>query len=71
MRVPGRTVMDRRGHERYERLEAARCPPHPPDRMVWQPGDALTFDRQVCGRCFTTLAVRPHVAHPHGAGSSQ
>lgn len=65
-----RGVRERRWLESYHRLEAARCPPHPPERAAWHPGDALTPDRQVCTRCGTTLGERPHVAHPHGAGSS-
>jgi hypothetical protein len=48
--------------EALRRREARRCAtePHPVALQVWLPGDWATPDKLVCGRCWITLATRPH-----------
>jgi hypothetical protein len=66
--------------ERLRRREAARCrvEGHPPAALFWQAGDFGTADARVCGRCWATLATRPHRPDPPpnvnpagGAGANQ
>jgi hypothetical protein len=56
-----RSALSRLERESLRRREARKCPPHPPGRAFWQPGDYATPDRLVCGRCFAVLARRNHV----------
>lgn len=48
--------------EALRRREARQCAtePHPIAAQLWQPGDWATPDKLVCGRCWATLATRPH-----------
>lgn len=53
-------VRDRLAREADARREAKKCPPHPPNRQLWQTGDYSIPDRLVCGRCGALLASRKH-----------
>jgi hypothetical protein len=62
-----RTALSRLERAGVQRRAARDCPPHPPARQVWQPGDWATPDTLVCSQCWATLARRPHdVARPAG-----
>jgi hypothetical protein len=62
------STLSRLEREAVQRAARRDCPPHPPDRVFWTAGDWATPDRQVCGRCWKTLAERPHdaAAAAHG-----
>jgi len=53
-----RTALSRLERESVRRKAAKECPPHPPNKQFWQPGDYATPDQLVCGRCFKVLARR-------------
>jgi hypothetical protein len=57
-----RSVRTRLEREADQRREAKKCPPHPPEKAFWASGDWATSDRLICGRCYVTLAQRPHHA---------
>jgi hypothetical protein len=60
-----RTALSRLEREADRRREATKCPPHPKERMFWQPGDFAIPDRLVCGRCGATLGRRRHTSPAH------
>jgi hypothetical protein len=59
------SALSRMQRAALQRREAAKCPPHPPDRMYWQQGDAMTPDKRVCGRCYAVLGSRRHFGPRH------
>lgn len=58
------TTLGRLEGDGVRRREAKKCPPHPPSKTFWQPGDYATPDALVCGRCFAVLARRKHEPPP-------